>query len=155
MKAELREELIALAAKIAALRTQLQHAERELDAVVDASAPRSLPRVTAAESAARHVDAADQDDRRVVGRIVELLDVHPQVAFDPGQVATAIGADNLNSVRSALVRLSNARKIKKLKRGIFASNAFNESNFFDWSKIPDDNQEGHGLGATTEERING
>jgi len=120
MNRSLREQIIAISARISALREQvkakeaeLRKAEAELDALFSASDEAPVP---ALESGA--IEGA----RSLNATVLALINSTPGTQFSAEDLLARIpGANNINSVRSALARLASQNRITRAGRGKYRS----------------------------------
>jgi len=110
-----REQIIELAHRIAAIREQqglLPRLEAELDTLLGGA--NGAQRRSGAETATEATGT-------VVTPILGFLAENPGRSFDAKVIAGKIGADNLSSVRSALIRLQSQGRIQRKRRGEYAA----------------------------------
>ncbi|WP_438003044.1 hypothetical protein WME89_29445 [Sorangium sp. So ce321] len=104
-----REQMIQIAARIQALRSELAELEFQFDLLLESDAgpvsPRSPHEATAATPHEAEASAAS--------RIVALLDEIPSRDFGVTEIAKMLQLTNVQSVRAALARLARDGKISK------------------------------------------
>lgn len=120
MNRSLREQIIAISARISALRdeakakeAELRKAEAELDALFSTSGevpPSALQPVTS------------DDARSLYETVLALVNSTPGAKFSAEEILGKIpGANNINSIRSALARLTSQKRIERAGRGQYRS----------------------------------
>ena len=120
MNRSLREQIIAISARISMLReeakakeAELRRAEAELDALFSTSGevpPSALP------------SAASDDARSLYETVFALINSTPGAQFAAEELLAKIpGANNINSIRSALARLTGQNRIARAGRGKYRS----------------------------------
>jgi hypothetical protein len=121
-----RDRLIVLAAEIQRLRTELQEAETELDALIakdrgEPSAAESFLGGVAAVAGAAAVGSMGAhliSQATIVERIVTALEqaAEPMTAVE---VANALGHKNIQTIRSTLSRLADRGRIESVSHGVY------------------------------------
>jgi hypothetical protein len=127
-----RERVIELVNRITAIRAahrnELPKLEAELDALI-ADRPSRHPLADVSEDAAitnGHAHQDTSDGANVVAAILEFLGAHPGTPFKAPVVAEKINASHrLTTVRSALIRLADQKRIKRASRGSYSGKAEN------------------------------
>jgi hypothetical protein len=120
MNRSLREQIIAVSARISMLREEakakeadLRKAEAELDALFSTSGE-------APPSALQ--SAASDDARSLYETVFALTNSTPGAQFAAEELLAKIpGANNINSIRSALARLTSQNRIARAGRGKYRS----------------------------------
>ena len=120
MNRPLREQIIAISARISMLReeakakeAELRKAEAELDALFSTSG--EVP------PSALQSGAAD-DVRSLYETVLALINATPGAQFSAEELLAKIpGANNINSIRSALARLTSQNRIARAGRGKYRS----------------------------------
>jgi len=120
MNRPLREQIIAISARISVLReeakakeAELRKAEAELDALFSTS-------VEVPPSAFQ--SAASDDARSLYETVLALINSTPGAQFAAEELLAKIpGANNINSIRSALARLTSQNRIARAGRGKYRS----------------------------------
>ena len=120
MNRSLREQIIAISARISVLReevkakeTELRKAEAELDALFAGSGDAATPGLQ---------PSASDDGRSLNDSVLGLINSTPEAAFSAEELLAKIpGAKNINSVRSALARLTSQYRIARAGRGEYRS----------------------------------
>ena len=120
MNRPLREQIIAISARISVLReevkakeTELRKAEAELDALFSASGDAPAPGFQS---------AAVDDGRSLNDSVLGLINSTPGTQFTAEELLAKIpGANNINSIRSALARLTSQNRIARAGRGKYRS----------------------------------
>ena len=120
MNRPLREQIIAISARISMLReeakakeAELRKAEAELDALFSTSGE-------APPSALQ--SAASDDARSLYETVLALINSTPGAQFAAEELLAKIpGANNINSIRSALARLTSQKRIERAGRGQYRS----------------------------------
>jgi len=120
MNRPLREQIIAISARISALReevkakeTELRKAEAELDALFSASGDAAAPGLQS---------SAPDDGRSLNDTVLGLINSTPEGQFSAEDLLAKIpGANNINSIRSALARLTSQNRIARAGRGKYRS----------------------------------
>jgi hypothetical protein len=110
-----RNEVVALAVKIAALRSELAGAELELDAALGGKFTRTRTPVAPKATGARRGRPPGKGPN-LTQRILEGLRASPDLTFRAGAVAQALGA-RVNTVAVTLGRLAAEGKLLRIAPG--------------------------------------
>ena len=116
MNRPLREQIIAISARISVLReevkareTELRKAEAELDALFSGAGDAPAPGFQS---------AAVDDGRTLNDTVLGLINSTPETRFSAEDLLAKIpDANNINSIRSALARLTGQNRIARAGRG--------------------------------------
>jgi len=120
MNRPLREQIIAISARISVLRdevrakeSEVRNAEAELDALFSASGDPAAQGFHA---------AAGGDGQSLNDTVLGLINSTPDAHFSAEDLLAKIpGASNINSIRSALARLTSQNRIARAGRGKYRS----------------------------------
>lgn len=118
----LRAEQQRLAAEQQRVKSELRAAEAELDRLLKSPADTLTQRSEAspvATPAPNSFAADDFNQRSLNQRIIELLDSEPTRQFSAEDVCHKYPDARLNSVRSAMARLSSLGKIRRSTHGLY------------------------------------
>jgi len=99
-----RDRLIEVAARVKALRDELQRAEAELDGLLNGAPSELLSRRKA-------------PSKGVAARALAAVLAEPTRVFSAETLAPELGVENVNTVRSTLSRLAINGAIEKIERG--------------------------------------
>jgi len=120
-----RERVIELVSRITAIRAaieELPKLEAELDVLLGDRPGRHQPaNASVGVASANGHGQSTGDGGNVVAAIEQFLGAHPGTPFKAPVVAEKIGASHrLSTVRSALIRLADQKRIKRASRGAYS-----------------------------------
>ncbi len=122
MNRPMREQIIAISARISVLReevkakeAELRKAEADLDALFSTSGEVPAPAFQS---------PASEDARSLNDTVLGLINSTPGTQFSAENLLAKIpGANNINSIRSVLARLTSQNRIARVGRGKYRSPA--------------------------------